>query len=654
MTSFASALVACIGVIAAGYGAGRLKIIDMTGAGPAAIGAFVGRFALPALLFRELATLRWKDIDGRLLASVAAAKALLFAGVLGCSTLLESRRAGDDRDFKRLVAASAARAIFCTQSNDFALGLPVIQALYGGDDGRRMVAMLYLLAPISLVLLNPIGFLLMGLYEPDEGRSGRKETVRRVLKRVATTPLVACTALGALYGLALGPDALPAFADGFLGILGAGFTPTALFFTGLSLVGRVTPETDLLVPLALSFGKCVALPVVIYAILDVAGADALSKGFGFVVGAIPTAPSVLVYTNEYLRHDEALVAKTSVALVVCTVFSTPIIFAAGLAARSESMATAADAEVADAFLCVPSALLATWCLCSFAATWRDEGTDDDRFAILSVNALCHAVGASAAALCSVASGTAGAAVVEVARLASCGTAACGALLPANGPKRRGSALLTDDVAAKTWTSAQRISAFAFAVLVPVAATAAVASHGGTARDRCGVAFGAPQDALTFVYMLACVGAALIGLRRARTATDRRYASNPDLVALAAEADGIASPLRSDSGEVPTPMSPRLSTAIGHRLLLFVLLHAAVAFLAAAASASRLATRRMAAVDVLDLVERTASSLMGAFLFLIFGLAKDQILVRHISDAFARLREPRSPAPSPPGFTEQWF
>ena len=149
MTSFASALVACIGVIAAGYGAGRLRIIDTTGAGPAAIGAFVGRFALPALLFRELATLRWKEIDGRLLASVAAAKALLFAGVLGCSTLLESRRAGDDRDFKRLVAASAARAIFCTQSNDFALGLPVIQALYGGDEGRRMVAMLYLLASIS-------------------------------------------------------------------------------------------------------------------------------------------------------------------------------------------------------------------------------------------------------------------------------------------------------------------------------------------------------------------------------------------------------------------------------------------------------------------------------------------------------------------------
>ena len=646
MTSFASALVACIGVIAAGYAAGRSKIIDTNGQGPAAIGAFVGRFSLPALLFRELATLRWKDVDGKLLAAVAAAKVLLFAAVLGCSTLLESRRADDDRDVKRLVAASAARAIFCTQSNDFALGLPVVQALYGGAEGKRMVAMLYLLAPISLVLLNPIGFLLMGLYEPEEGQ-GAKKTLRRVLRRVATTPLVACTALGALYGISF--DALPTFVDGFLGILGSGFTPTALFFTGLSLVGRVTPETDLLVPLALSFGKCVALPVLIYAILDASGADSLSKGFGFVVGAIPTAPSVLVYTNEYLHHDEALVAKTSVALVVCTVFSTPIIFAAGLAAKS-SLTDAADAEVADAFLCVPSALLATWCLGSFLATWREENKDHDKMAVLSLNALCHAVGAAAAALCSVASGTAGAAVVEVARLASCGTAACAALLPANGAKN--APLLLDNVTVRTWSPRQCLAAFTFAVLVPVVATALVAARGGTARgDRCGVAFGAAQDALTLIYMLCCVAAALIGLRRARTATDRRYASNPDLAALVAEND-IASPLRSDSEEVRAPMSTRLSAALGPRLLLFVLLHASTAFLAAAASASRLATRRTAAVDVLDLAERTASSLMGTFLFLIFGLAKDQALWRHIAAGVARLREPRSPAPASSG--DVWF
>ena len=156
------------------------------------------------------------------------------------------------------------------------------------------------------------------------------------------------------------------------------------------------------------------------------------------------------------------------------------------------------------------------------------------------------------------------------------------------------------------------------------------------------------QALTLTYMLLCVAAALVGLRRARKTMDRRYASHPDLTALTA--DGIASPLR--DGEVP---SPRLSTAIGHRLLLFVLLHIADAFLAAASSASRLATQRTA--DVLELAERTASSLMGAFLFLIFGLAKDQILVRHISDAVARLRRREPGAPAPTSIDEQhdvWF
>ena len=119
----------------------------------------------------------------------------------------------------------------------------------------------------------------MGLYEPDEAVGAEGDDFARVLKRVATTPLVACTALGALYGLALGPDALPALRRRPRHPR-RGFTPTALFFTGMSLVGRVTPETDLLVPLALSFGKCVALPVVIYAISDVAGADALWEAAG--------------------------------------------------------------------------------------------------------------------------------------------------------------------------------------------------------------------------------------------------------------------------------------------------------------------------------------------------------------------------------------
>ena len=130
MTSFASALVSCIGVIAAGR---RRPPQDHRHDGCRARGDWCLRRPVRAA---GAAVPRARDaaLEGHRRTApglVAAAKALLFAGVLEVhSTLLESRRAvGDDRDFKRLVAASAARAIFCTQSNDFALGLPVIQAL---------------------------------------------------------------------------------------------------------------------------------------------------------------------------------------------------------------------------------------------------------------------------------------------------------------------------------------------------------------------------------------------------------------------------------------------------------------------------------------------------------------------------------------------
>ena len=235
------------------------------------------------------------------------------------------------------MAASASRAIFCTQSNDFALGLPVVKALYQ-DDAPAMVSMLYLLAPVSLLLLNPIGFLLMGAYEPErpDGAATGSSVNRglRVLGRVASTPLVACTFWGSCFNFAsagprggafesvrslaakrvsdrrrrFGPDALPGPLDAFLETIGAGFTPGALFFTGLSLVGKVgrlAPD-DLLVPSILSFAKCVALPVLIYVAVGFFGGNALERGFGFVYGAIPTAPSVLVYTHERGRGADGM------------------------------------------------------------------------------------------------------------------------------------------------------------------------------------------------------------------------------------------------------------------------------------------------------------------------------------------------------------
>lgn len=46
-----------------------------------------------------------------------------------------------------------------TQSNDFAFGVPILSALYGKSH-PDYVLFLYLLSPISLVVLNPLAFAL--------------------------------------------------------------------------------------------------------------------------------------------------------------------------------------------------------------------------------------------------------------------------------------------------------------------------------------------------------------------------------------------------------------------------------------------------------------------------------------------------------------
>lgn len=53
-------------------------------------------------------------------------------------------------------------AIFCTQSNDFAIGSPIVNALYHHAH-PEYAAYLYLMAPLSLAILNPIGYIFLEL-----------------------------------------------------------------------------------------------------------------------------------------------------------------------------------------------------------------------------------------------------------------------------------------------------------------------------------------------------------------------------------------------------------------------------------------------------------------------------------------------------------
>lgn len=69
---------------------------------------------------------------------------------------------------------AAVFAIFVSQSNDFALGLPIVDAIYS-ESHPNFSNYIYLLAPISLCILNPIGFFLLELHDQSENSKALKD-----------------------------------------------------------------------------------------------------------------------------------------------------------------------------------------------------------------------------------------------------------------------------------------------------------------------------------------------------------------------------------------------------------------------------------------------------------------------------------------------
>lgn len=109
------ALLECFGIILCGYIAGRANIITSTQA--KGLGNFVSKFALPALLFKNMVLLDFGNVVWSFLWSILIAKVSVFVIVCVLTLIVASP---DSRYSK-----AGLFAIFATQSNDFALGYPI-------------------------------------------------------------------------------------------------------------------------------------------------------------------------------------------------------------------------------------------------------------------------------------------------------------------------------------------------------------------------------------------------------------------------------------------------------------------------------------------------------------------------------------------------
>ncbi|CAG9770867.1 unnamed protein product [Ceutorhynchus assimilis] len=333
------ALLQCFAIILSGYAAGRMNLISETEA--KGMNTFVGTFSLPALIFMSLAELDLSSVNWMFLLSILVAKSLVFFTVI-IVTLLVGRPVNLGR--------AGIFAIFCTQSNDFAIGYPIVAALYKNTH-PEYASYLYLVAPINLAVLNPVAFILMEIHKKRNLAVEDEETllnqevlsvsssiivhkkrckmVIMIMKNIFFNPIIFMTILG-IVGNFIFKHQVPEYLGGILKVLGSAFSASSLFLLGLRMVGKIHKLTGatLVVPGVLIMVKLIGLPLITREVVNLLDSQENKtetldlSTYGFFYGTFPTAPGAFVFATQYLI-DVDLIAS---AMVACTFLSAPLMF----------------------------------------------------------------------------------------------------------------------------------------------------------------------------------------------------------------------------------------------------------------------------------------------------------------------------------------
>lgn len=341
----------------------------------AGLGFFSGSVALPAATLHAVARLELPRGAARARAfrtlwAAAAARAVGFA-----ASLWVARQRGK----RRCDSAAASRgvggllAIATTQTNDFAFGLSVLQALDGLRGVDMYTAVVYMLVPVQLLCFTLPGMWLLAqgasshghgrhlkadedfavahddVHPASRGSSAARaggtvlvvSTARRALAFLLASPLLLAVLVGLVTNVCGG--GLPRAVDEGLSTLGSSFAGTALFLVGyegarvfprranLARAWHASPTTSArsagevreltLTALAL---KLVLLPLSSVAAAMVLRLPAPDAAFVSLLGSLPSAPSLASFAQQRVP---ALNAVASLALVLGLLGSVPCVLA---------------------------------------------------------------------------------------------------------------------------------------------------------------------------------------------------------------------------------------------------------------------------------------------------------------------------------------
>lgn len=220
--------------------------------------------------------------------------------------------------------------IVASQSNDFALGYPLLVSLYKNTHSNYS-SFLALTGPLQVLAVNPAGFVMLEMSKQTQSDSrSRCGSIITIIKGTFSNPIVAMTIIGLIWNFAF-DHAMPLAIAPMIDTIGAAFSSAALVLLGHSMAGKISTfrGSFVLTPVLLIFTKNIIFPLLLQRVIvlfshgsDLEETQDLSS-LGFLYGTIPCGPAVFVFACQYdLSID--VIASTIIFSTLC---SAPIMFA---------------------------------------------------------------------------------------------------------------------------------------------------------------------------------------------------------------------------------------------------------------------------------------------------------------------------------------
>lgn len=282
-----------------------------------ALNAFVFQFALPAMIFRIVATQPPSSFaDARFIAGFLSASLLLYA-------LARWRtRAAAAEPGPATGSRATAFALHVTHGNVGYLGVPLAIEL-GRQNAPPMV--LAMMCDIFVVIALSIALLEVDRRRQGDGAAtgGVAGTILRGLVR---SPLVLSIAAGLIWSLLAPP--LPAFADSFARILGGAAGPCALFAIGASLGDRSVLINRTVA--ALVAAKLLLHPLLAAAALIAFGCQPHAVAVGVLAASLPGASNSFIIASRYGVETKEISSATLIGSFIGLVTVSLVIWLSGL------------------------------------------------------------------------------------------------------------------------------------------------------------------------------------------------------------------------------------------------------------------------------------------------------------------------------------